>query len=250
MPLIAVTSLTGSPGVTATAGALAASWPLAERVLVEADPSGGDLAVDCRLDAHPGLVEVAVRAGDAEIEPHAALAEGVQTARIGGVAVAVVAAPLASVQAAPAIRALARPDSKILTPPEAWVVADCGRAWPTSPSWPLLARADLTVLVVRGTIAQAMNLQAAIPQLRNQCGPRLAIAVVPGHYDADAVHGALLGRGLAVPVLGDLPPVMGLSRPRRSRSRVWRALAERAHQQASRVPIAAIGPAPDHEGGA
>lgn len=250
MPLIAVTALTGAPGVTSTAAALAAWWPEDDRVLVEADASGGDLAVDLGLEAHPGLVEVAVRAADTGIEPAEALAEGTQRARIAGREVAVVAAPLASVQAAPAIRALARPDSKVLTPAQSWVVADCGRAWPGSQSWPLLARADLVVLVVRGRLAQAMNALEAVPHLRGQCGPRLAVAVVPDHYRAEAVRAVLLGRGLAVPLVGDLPAPAGRARTRRSRARAWQTVAERLRDQAMQIPIAAIGPAPEHRGAA
>src|SRR3954454_11814879 len=52
--LIALASVKGSPGVTSTALALAAVWPRPV-VLLEADPSGGDLAYRCRA-AHGGPV--------------------------------------------------------------------------------------------------------------------------------------------------------------------------------------------------
>ena len=51
--LIALASVKGSPGVTSAALALAAVWPNPV-VLVEADPSGGDLTYRCRLS--PGAV--------------------------------------------------------------------------------------------------------------------------------------------------------------------------------------------------
>jgi hypothetical protein len=43
MPLIALASVKSSPGVTMTALALAAAWPGQRRLLLEADPCGGDL---------------------------------------------------------------------------------------------------------------------------------------------------------------------------------------------------------------
>ncbi|MDF0752962.1 hypothetical protein NLU14_22305, partial [Marinobacter sp. 71-i] len=52
--LISIASVKGSPGVTSTALALAAVWPRPV-VLLEADPSGGDLAYRCKA-AHGGPV--------------------------------------------------------------------------------------------------------------------------------------------------------------------------------------------------
>ena len=46
MPLIALASVKSSPGVTTAALALASMWKNAERrLLVEADPGGGDLGL-------------------------------------------------------------------------------------------------------------------------------------------------------------------------------------------------------------
>src|SRR3954466_96920 len=50
--LIALASVKGSPGVTSTALAIAAVWPRPV-VLLEADPTGGDLGYRCRA-AHGG----------------------------------------------------------------------------------------------------------------------------------------------------------------------------------------------------
>lgn len=244
MPLIAITALKGAPGVTSTALALAAWWPEPERVMVETDPAGGDLAVRCQLDAHPGLVEVAVAEAGEGLDPVESLARGTQRTRLGGIEVAVVCSPIEAVQAAPTVRRLARPDSKALSPAETWAIADCGRAWPASPAWPLLARADLVVVVVEGTVAQSMNVLGAIPHLWKESGSRVALAVAPGPYPADAMRTLLLGRDLPVPVLGDLPPMPRQGQMRRSRARTWRDFAARA-REAARVPLAAIGPAPE-----
>ena len=60
MTLIAVCSLKGSPGVTTFSVALAARWPVTDRcVLVECDPSGGDMATRFALASSPGLVSLA-----------------------------------------------------------------------------------------------------------------------------------------------------------------------------------------------
>ena len=58
MALICFASQKGSPGATLSALTVAAAWPnLAGRrkLLVEADPDGGVLAVSYRLGREPGL---------------------------------------------------------------------------------------------------------------------------------------------------------------------------------------------------
>lgn len=61
--LVAVVSVKGSPGVTTFSLALAARWPVPARTLVvEADPSGGDIALRFSLASTPGLVSLAAAA--------------------------------------------------------------------------------------------------------------------------------------------------------------------------------------------
>jgi len=61
--LLCLASVKGSPGVTTTALAVAARWPGSwQRVLVEADPAGGDLAARYGLLLTPGLVSLAAAA--------------------------------------------------------------------------------------------------------------------------------------------------------------------------------------------
>ena len=62
MPLIALASVKASPGVTTTALALAAAWPSQRRLLLEADPGGGDLGPWLGLPPAPGLVGLAAAA--------------------------------------------------------------------------------------------------------------------------------------------------------------------------------------------
>src|SRR5260370_41332100 len=59
MPLIVMASVKSSPGVTTTALALAAAWPAPQRLLLEADPAGGDLGPWLGLPPSPGLVGLA-----------------------------------------------------------------------------------------------------------------------------------------------------------------------------------------------
>ncbi len=61
MTLVALVSAKGAPGVSLTALALAAAWPADDRgkVLLEADPAGGTLAVRYQLGRQPGLVTLA-----------------------------------------------------------------------------------------------------------------------------------------------------------------------------------------------
>ena len=54
MPLIALASVKGSPGVTTTCLALAAAWPARRRLVIEADPAGGDLGPWLGLPRAPG----------------------------------------------------------------------------------------------------------------------------------------------------------------------------------------------------
>ena len=60
MTLVAFASTKASPGVTTLCQALAHTWPDPRRVVVvEADPSGGDLAARLELAPEPGLVSLA-----------------------------------------------------------------------------------------------------------------------------------------------------------------------------------------------
>ncbi|MEM9200607.1 MAG: hypothetical protein AAGC53_03065 [Actinomycetota bacterium] len=63
MAVVALMSQRGSPGTTTSALALAATWPLAagrRKVLIEADPAGGVLALRYGLPIEPGLLSLAV----------------------------------------------------------------------------------------------------------------------------------------------------------------------------------------------
>jgi hypothetical protein len=151
MAVIALTSASGSPGVTTTAVGLAFSWPRPV-LLVEADPTGGSgiLAGYFRgtREYAGGLVELA-------LSPYPvpdALADVVQ--RIDGTHVSFVAGTRSHTQHT-ALRELWEPLAHALADLDTTgqdVLLDAGRLGLAGCPDPLLAHADLTLLLSRTTL--------------------------------------------------------------------------------------------------
>ena len=173
MTLIACASVSGSPGVTTAALGLAAYWPLdLTPVLLEADPSGGDLQVLFGLPESPGTVSLAAasrRASDPDLlwrhaqwlTPRLAVVPG----PVGADQAAATGSLLAASSWAP-VTAAARSG--------AMIVADCGRAGPGTPAAPLIQAADL-LLIVTSTTAEALaHLHARLGALR-RLSPQLRL---------------------------------------------------------------------------
>ena len=171
--LIALASVKGSPGVTSAALALAAVWPNPV-VLVEADPSGGDLTYRCRLspgtviESRSGLVGLA-----AAVRSHA----GHGSRDVAGMGAALRAA---SVELACGVRAVTGVTSAAQSRGLAgvWpainsacagagldVITDLGRVGPDHPAAPLVSTADHLLVVASATLASVMHLHEAIPDL-------------------------------------------------------------------------------------
>lgn len=239
MPLAVVGSVKGSPGATLTAAGLAAAWPETDRVLVEADPSGGDLAAQWRLRLRPGLIEVAALAEADDVDPSEALANGIQSASYAGAEFGVVCAPFGTLQTRGLVARLAVPGVQILNPARRWVVADCGRLAPGSAAWPLLSRADVVVVVIEGTVTQVAHVRGVIDALWTACGPRLAVVVRPSVYNADEITGVLRVTELPVAVLGNVP-ALPQGRKRRSNQQAWRTVAQAVLAHADRETVAAL----------
>lgn len=156
--LIVVASVKGSPGVTSTALALAAAWPR-EVVLVEGDPTGGDLAFRCTnpnggpVPAGRGIVTLgaAVRAGEIGGDTVAGQAQslkcGVQL--VQGVSSHTQAKGIGAYW--PEIARAGAAESRD-------VIVDAGRIDPGSPHLPLLLEAQLVLPVVGTEMAQVMHL--------------------------------------------------------------------------------------------
>jgi len=163
--LLCLASLKGSPGVTTLGVAVAARWPEPwQRVLVEADPAGGDLAARYRLPVTPGLVSLAA-AARRSTNPDV-VSEHVQ-ALPGGLPVVV--GPTRSDQARAALAAITGADGRagvwgsFTGRSDAVAVVDCGRLDPDSPVRGVIAAADQLLILSRpraDELAHAADLAA------------------------------------------------------------------------------------------
>lgn len=205
--LVAVCGVKGRPGVTTAALGLAAVLSASERpVLVECDPSGGDLAARFGLAAGRGVASLATEAraggmsGGALLERHAWLVP------VAGRQVSVVCAPPGGAQAGVALRALVEMSLPVLNPPDRLVVADCGRLEAGSVVWPLLGAAQAVLVVVRGSVEASAHLVEHLPELCRVAPRRVGLVLAPGGpYPAEEVAEAMRRHGWPVPVLGVLP---------------------------------------------
>jgi hypothetical protein len=148
MAVIALTSASGSPGVTTTALGLALLWPRPV-LLVEADPTGGSALLAGYFrgtrEYDAGLIELALTSSDV----HDGLAEVSQ--RLDGTKVSIVPGTRSHTQA-PALRDLWQPLAEELSDLESTgqdVIVDAGRLGLIGSPEPLLAHADLTLIVTR-----------------------------------------------------------------------------------------------------
>ena len=139
----------GSPGTSLTAMAVAASWPAREgrtRLLVEADPSGGVLALRYGLGREPGLLTLAtaVRHGGATSDD---IVENAQTLP-GGLLTVVAPEHSSSIEAA--FRAAGTGLAQALSEAsDLDVIVDIGRLTSGSPASSLLSFADAVFMVAR-----------------------------------------------------------------------------------------------------
>jgi hypothetical protein len=204
VPLIALASLKSSPGVTVTALALASTWKTApRRLLVEADPGGGDLGLWLGLPADSGLAGLAAAARHG----HEAGLAWRHARELGG-GTHLVAGPAGAEQAAACVAALAAAKlPQELAAAEEPVLADCGRLYPGSPALAVAAAAALTLLLVRPRVSELAHLEPRIRGLE-QAGLRLNVVLAADDrrppsepsYPAEEIAGVL-----DVPVQGPLP---------------------------------------------
>lgn len=151
MAVIALTSASGSPGVTTAAVGLALCWPRPV-LLVEADPTGGSgiLAGFFRgtREYVSGLIELAL----APVAVTDALRDVVQP--IEGSNASFIAGTRSHAQAG-GLRALWEPLAEVLAELETTgqdVIIDAGRLGLSGSPTPLLDAADLTLLLTRTTL--------------------------------------------------------------------------------------------------
>ena len=160
-----------SGGTTTTAVALAASWPR-DLLVVEADPSGGDVAARAGLALVPGLVSLAAAARGEGLPGEAVLGH---TQHLGGV-VPVVVAPSGAGPARGALAALEEQLAGALgTLKSGDVIVDVGRIEPDGSPW--LRAAALVVLVARPDAAGVAHLAALLDWV-SEAAARVAVVMI------------------------------------------------------------------------
>ena len=205
--MIALVSVKASPGVTTTALALAALWPAPRRLVIEADPSGGDLGAWLGLAPAPGLASLAAAIRH---DRRPGIAWRHAQALPGGV-VSAVPAPAGAEQAAACLATLAAPRAGTAWldagDQEAVVIADCGRLDPRSLALAVAARAALTLVLVRPQVSELSHLAERLPGLA-RAGLRPGLLLAPGVLgrtgEACYPPGEIAAT-LGVPVEGSLP---------------------------------------------
>jgi hypothetical protein len=187
MPLVALASAKGSPGVTTAATVLSALWPRPV-LLAECDPAGSDVVIRMTgpggtpLTADRGLVSLAAagRKGldDDVIMAHTQLLDGGLDAlvsvrapeQIGGMGG--LWAPLGA-----ALNNMRGMD----------VLADCGRIGPASPQLPIIKAARLVVLTCAATGSSVAHLRERLSALSHHVDAHLGVLVVADPKRRDAV---------------------------------------------------------------
>lgn len=188
MSLVCFASAKGSPGVTLTALGVAAAWPTPDglrKVLVEADPSGGVLAVRYQLGRQPGLITLAASGR------HGGTARGDLWAHAqqlpGGLPV-IVAHERADRTRQVLESAGAQLASWLCALPEIVAVADCGRVSPEPAAGVMCGEADLVLLVARPD-GEHIHPAAAMADALASAGRRVAWVLIGDQpHSAQAVE--------------------------------------------------------------
>ncbi|MET9293077.1 hypothetical protein [Streptomyces sp. NPDC003077] len=189
--LVAIGSAKGSPGATTLALLLAACWPTSARqprpLVVEADPSGGDVAARFEISDSPGLVDLAAagrRAASARV-----LGECTQT--LPGDTY-VVAGPAGARQATAAVRLFGDGGAGLLRAGMGTagdVLLDVGRFQPDTAD--LVKAADRLLLVTRGEVDALAHAAAQAVDLRScACEAELTL-IGPSLYSASEIREVL-----------------------------------------------------------
>jgi len=235
---------------TTTSVALASAWPISEEaIVVEADPTGGDLAAWFGMPVSPSLSTLVTRVLDGawpEIERHTRLADS---------GVRLIPAPTRAAEAAQAVAESARSVVSTLAALRSPVtIADTGSVQSSPASHPFVGAASVTVVVHRQATqsapAAAVRLQRLADQLDalSALPTALVVAVVGAvPFDLGEIESFLADSVGTTPIVGlpvdDLTAAVfagrtGVSARRLARLPLFRAardlavVAERARLQA------------------
>jgi len=190
---------------TTTAVALASAWPVSDDViLVEADPSGGDLAAWFDLPVTPSLSTVVTRVLDGawpDVERFTRLADS---------GLRLIPAPSRIAEAGQAVGEATRslvPTLATLRSPV--TIADTGRVAPVPASHPFVASASVNVVVHRqasqSSRAAAVRLQRLVEQLEAlAASPSALVVAVIGSspFDVGEIESYLADHVGATSVVG------------------------------------------------
>ena len=178
--IVAVCSDKGSPGVTTLATVLALAWP-GERILLEADPSGGDLQL--RLHA-PGTQYLAREPSILNLAT--AVRSGARGDGLGGytqdtsLGIAVIPGPPVAEAWTPMLQLWAPVAARVREWPGT-VIADLGRLQAGHPGVPVARAADVVLLLTTATMEGLFHARERARELEQVLGdpaPRSRVAVV------------------------------------------------------------------------
>jgi hypothetical protein len=205
MTLIAMVSAKGSPGVTTTALACTLTWPV-PTLLAECDPAGGDLLAGYlakyELPANRGVLALAGAAlrgnADNELPNHLIDLDSPRQQRM---ALPGISDPAQSASLNIAWSRLA----EFFAALPHTVIADCGRLAAPHAPWPLLARADLVLLVIRRSSVRTVS--PAVPAV-NQLRRELPSAEAHGKLGlllvGDGIPAREIARHIVLPVIDSI----------------------------------------------
>lgn len=199
--IVAVASRKASPGATTLTALLAAYWyePGSERLVVEADPSGGTLAARWSnphgLSWDPGLLSLSTTRSRLDPGLLPSISQPIADA------LWVAAAPPAPDQVKACLARMGDGGAAALAgAADLAIFVDCGRLTASSPALPLARRAALTILVCRPRLDEVHGLVPAVNEL-SQAGCALGLVCLgDGPYPPSEV-----ARTLAIDLLGVLP---------------------------------------------
>jgi hypothetical protein len=213
LALITLVSAGGAPGVTTTALALTLAWP--ERVLlVEADSDGGSVMAGyfgAHLPYDRGLLPLALQLEERPADTDAVLAEQTWALDEAGQR-PVLPGPRDPFQAEALTPPVWRRLVSVLAAQDRDVLVDAGQL--RRSALPLVAAADLIVVVLRPTARQVVAAQPRLAWLRQELGDRSRVGLcLIGHgpHDVGEIRSVLGDFATVILLPWDVPAAARLS---------------------------------------